>query len=87
MSLVSHVCLSVMSSISIFERVKSALNSNDVETLRTIYDGLACRLRSRRVVSIEEHSKAIALRIDDVSVHVCPHLHLFLHSQQWKMVI
>ena len=29
--------------------VKSALNSNDEVILRTIYDDLSCRLRSRRV--------------------------------------
>ena len=52
---------SIMSSISVFERVKSALNSNDEVILRTIYDDLSCRLRSRRVVSTEEHSKAIRI--------------------------
>ena len=50
---------SIMSSISVCEQVKSALNSNDEVILRTIYDDLSCRLRSRRVVSIKEHSKAI----------------------------
>ena len=48
-----------MSSISVFERVKSALNSNDEVILRNIYDDLSCRLRSRRIVSTEEHSNAI----------------------------
>ena len=52
LSLVSHRCLSVMSSISVFERVKSALNSNDVQTLRT-----SCRVVSTQVTT-EEHSKA-----------------------------
>ena len=32
-----------MSSISVFELVKFALNSNDEITLRTIYDDLSCR--------------------------------------------
>ena len=32
-----------MSSISVLERVKFALNNNDEITLRTIYDDLACR--------------------------------------------
>ena len=48
-----------MSSISIFEWVKFALNSNDEIILRTIYDDLACRLRSLQVVSSEEHLKEI----------------------------
>ena len=48
-----------MSSITVFERVKSALNNNDEVILRTIYDDLSCRLRSRRMVSTEEHSNAI----------------------------
>ena len=39
--------------------VKSALNSNDEVILRTIYDDLSCRLRSRPEVSTEEHSRAI----------------------------
>ena len=50
---------SIMSPISVFERVKSALNSNDEVIMRTIYDDLSCRLRSRREVSTEEHSRAI----------------------------
>ena len=52
---------SIMSSISVFERVKSALNSNDEVILRTIYDDLSCRLRSRRVISTEVHSKQFEL--------------------------
>ena len=48
-----------MSSISVLELVKSALDSNDEVILRTIYDDLSCRLRSRRMVSTEEHSNAI----------------------------
>ena len=50
---------SIMRSISVFELVKSALNSNDEVILRTIYDDLSCRLRSRRMVSTEEHSSFI----------------------------
>ena len=48
-----------MSSISVFEQVKFVLNSNDGKTLRTIYDDLACRLRSLQAVSSEEHLKEI----------------------------
>ena len=48
-----------MSSISVLELVKSALDSNDEVILRTIYDDLSYRLRNRRMVSTEEHSNAI----------------------------
>ena len=50
---------SIMSSISVFEWAKSALNCNDEVILRIIYDDLLSKLHSRRVISTVEHSRAI----------------------------
>ena len=87
MSLVSHRCLSVMSSISVFERVKFALNSNDEITLRAIYNDLACRLRSLRVISSEEHLKEIRGSSSFLSRNIGAELFVPQHAKEGRSCI